>query len=267
MEDIKFTLTLVSFMRPRMMKFALKSILEQDYPKENIHLFFIDDGSEPSTIPVCKEFMGDWIGKFVKKEDPPEERVEVERYEHATFYRISDTPEDKTRQGGTRHPGGMNYSVLNTPGMEDHDVVQILCDDDAITCHYLSSLNEYYKANPNVGYSYSHLISYNPLTELPDPAFAERGFWLNHGVDVASAYCKCDSSQVSYRKAYFSIYGVRYPNPHGRALDATLYGQLQTFDICRFNGITGAFKGDFPNQLSYRVAEEDIYNPIDTEMI
>jgi hypothetical protein len=56
---------------------------------------------------------------------------------------------------------------------------------------------------------------------------------------------------------------VRYPSPAFRALDAALYAQLDRLGPTRFNGIVGQYKGSFPNQLSYRISEEDIYNPID----
>ena len=151
--------------------------------------------------------------------------------------------------------------------MSPEDVVLILCDDDALCEDYLENLNTYYTQNPEVLYSFSHVIPYNPLEEKPTKDLAGRPFWLNHNNDVSTAFNVCDSTQVSYRRKVFLDHNLRYPSPAWRCLDAAIHHQLAKLDKCRFNGITGQFKGTFHNQLGRRTTEHDIYNPVDTTLI
>lgn len=264
-EDIRFCLILCYYDRPRMVANALESIRDQDY--SNWYLTFIDDGSKAPGAPVVEEILGEKLGKFISIGYSAEKDATFRVYENGILYRLEDTPEIKAAQNGTRHPMFMNIGVMESPGMKDSDVVSIICDDDGLYEHSLKNLNEYYKANPDVTHSYCHLAVYSPDIERPDPSFKDRPFWLNHGCDVPGAYCKVDSSQVSYRRSVFTQKGFRYPSPAFRALDAALYSQLDQLGPCRFNGIMGQYKGSFPQQLSYRITEEDIYNPGDTSII
>lgn len=259
--DLGITLILVYYDRVRMVQNALRSIRDQDY--DNWHLVFIDDGSKTPGAPIVEEVLGDKIGEPSSCGYIAEENFFFSQHEKATLYRVNDTPDEKRAQNGSRHPQFMTMGVLDTP--RDDDIIVIICDDDALYPGYLRNLNEYYKARPGVNYSYCHLAPYEPHIEKPDPEQGKRTFWLNHGVDVPAAWCKVDSTQVTYRKKIFTQYGVRYPSPAFRALDASLYAQLDRLGPTRFNGIIGQYKGSFPNQLSYRISEEDIYNPIDID--
>ena len=263
-EDIKFCLILAYYDRPRMVRNALESIRDQDYT--NWFLTFIDDGSKAPGGHVVEEILGEKLGQFKSCGYSAEKNATFREYEKGILYRLEDTPEIKAAQNGTRHPEFMNYGVLEVLGAKDSDVVAVICDDDGLYPGALQALNDYYTVNPAVGYSYHSLAVFDPFIEKPNPEHANREFWLNHRRDVPSAFCVCDSSQVTYRRMYFTQHGVRYPNIAGRALDAHLYGLLQNYDICRFNGLVGAYKGSFSNQLSYRISPETEYYPIDTEI-
>lgn len=243
---------------------ALESIRDQDY--SNWYLTVIDDGSKAPGASIVEEVLGEKLGQFKASGYSPEKDATYREYENAKLYRLEDTPEDKARQGGTRHPGFMNAAILESPGMRDEDVVIILCCDDALYPDSLKNLNEFYRDNPEVMYSYCHVAVYDPLVEKPDPSHKDREFWLNHGKDIPRACCVIDSTQGSYRRAVFTKHGLRYPPVAWRALDAEIYSRLDQLGPWKFNGIVGQYKGSHPSQLSYRVSEEDIYNPKDTEI-
>ena len=263
MGDLKFLIILAYYDRPRMVRNALESIRDQDY--DNWYLSVIDDGSRNSCLPALEEILGEKLGKCSIMGHNAYTRSTYRVYEKGIYHYIMDSPEDKKEQGGSRHPQWMNNEILDWDG-GDEDIVVVLCCDDGLFPSALKNLNEYYKANPEVNHSYSHVAVYDPLVEKPQPEFKDRPFWLNHGKDIDSAYCRVDSSMVTYRKKYFTKHGVRYPSPHYRALDAALYNQLDQFGPCKFNGVVAQYKGSHPSQLSYRVSEEDIYNPKDTDV-
>lgn len=262
--NLKILLILVNFNRPKMVRFMLNSIKEQDY--KNWFLSYIDDSSDIPQYSIVEEILGEEMGACHAIGYDAQGDFSFRHYNKAICYRLEDTRELK-RQRGSRHPQLMNHSILESPNLEDADVVCICCDDDALFPGYLSALNEYYKANPEVNHSFCHVVPYDPMIEGPDPSQNGRPFWLNHGKDMSSANCIVDSSQVTYRRKYFTQMGVRYPSPAFRALDSFLYAQLDRFGPVRFNGIVGQYKGSFNNQLSYRTVIENEYYPIDTEMI
>lgn len=264
MDNIRFILILASYNRHKMVRFALESIRTQEY--KNWHLIFIDDSSEPPTFGIMEEHLKEEIGSLLATGHSPEGDYDFRVWEKATVYRLNDSIETKIVQG-TRHPQGMNMGILDTPGVDHKDVVVIICDDDLMYGQYLTELNEYYKANPDVLYSFCHLAPYNPMIEKPDPSFAERGFWLNRGGDIPYANCIVDASQVTFRRSLFTQHGMRFPSPARRALDAALFSQLDMLGPTRYNGIMGQYKASFPGQLSYRVTASDEYYPTDTELI
>lgn len=268
-EETRFCLILVYYDRPQMVRNALESIRDQDY--SNWFLTFIDDGSNIKGWPVVHQTLGgyDYFGELSGGCNVSQKFDWTTTSKNIIAYRINDSPEDKAAQNGSRHPEFMNKSILaeGSGGWTDNDVVIILCCDDALFPGALRNLNEYYKANPSVTHSYSSVAVYDPLVERPDPSFKDRPFWLNHGCDVPGAYCKVDSTQVQYRRSVFTQNGFRYPSPAWRALDAAIYSQLDQLGPCRFNGIIAQYKGSHSSQLSYRISEEDIYSPKDTEII
>ncbi len=267
-EDITFALILVYYNRPNMVCNALESIRDQDY--DNFYLTFIDDGSAEipggtAGAPIAKRILKDKIGEYRHTFTYPGDYVE-EVYDKASFIYIFDTPDKKIEQKGSRHPHFMNEAVLRLP--REEDVAVVVCDDDLLNLFYLKDLHKFYKENPDLDSSYCHVIPFDPFTEDAHPNMVERanGFWLNHGTMVMR-YCRVDSTQVTYRKRCFSVYGCRYHSPWERASDADLFAQLDAITgACMFNGLIGQFKCCSPKQLSYRISVEDIYyNVIDTE--
>ncbi len=265
MNDLRFVIVLVYYQRPNMLRFALNSIKEQDY--KNWTLVFIDDGSETPGIPIMQSILHPGGDNNITLYVPhDEEKYSVTSYNSwCNAYRIDDTKEDKVAQVGTRHPEFMNKGILGAPRCTDNDVVIILCDDDALCPGYLSKLNEFYKNNPHINYSYCHLAPYNPLEERPDPSQMGRPFWLNH-TGHGHPYSWVDGSQSTFRRRAFTLDGIRYPSPAHRCLDAALHTQLfDKYGPIGFNGICGQFKGTFHDQLGQRNSGNELY-PIDTDI-
>lgn len=244
--DLKFLVVLAFYQRYKMVLNALESLRDQEY--QGFHLAFVDDGSEKPGAPIAKEVLG-ITGEPRKGWMRHKESVEF--YDRATFYRIEDSPEDKVKQQGSRHPEFMNRAITDWDGGPE-DIVLILCDDDGYFPDYLDKLNDYYKTHPEVVYSFTHLAPFNPYTEPMSLDQANRPFWLNHNKDVWP-YSAIDGSQFSVRKKAF-LDGIKYPSPAWRCLDAHLFGSLQEkYGICVYNGLgSKVWKGDFEDQLGKR---------------
>ena len=81
-------------------------------------------------------------------------------------------------------------------------------DDDAVTKDYFSNLNKFYKENPDSMYSYSHIVPFDPYTQVPcdtlkiynkNKHFDTIAPWrLNHTKPI-NRFCNVDSTQVSWR--------------------------------------------------------------------
>jgi len=132
------------------------------------------------------------------------------------------------------------------------DVVQILCDDDALVPGSWEQLLDWYSSNEDM-YAYSHHAIYNPITERwQDVAPTERRFLSTlNGRDETFCDYKRDSSQVSYRSEIFKKEEALYPHPKLTNLDAALYQQLRRYGSAKYTGLLTQFKGQFSGQLSY----------------
>lgn len=249
MKDINFLIILAYYDRPNMVLNALESVNNLEY--DNWKLYFIDDGSMAPGAPIVRKVLKDHMQGPMSTTIVREERWIQETVGKVSMFRIDDTLEDKRSQNGSRHPEFMNRSILDWEGSGD-DVVIILCDDDALIPTYLTDLNEYYKNNPEVLYSYCHVAPFDPTKERPNPSMLGRPFWLNKRGAIMP-YSAVDSTQVTYRKKVFTELGVKYPSPAHRCLDAALYSQLQDkIGLCQFNATLGQYKGTFTDQLGQR---------------
>jgi glycosyltransferase involved in cell wall biosynthesis len=218
---------------------ALESIRDQTY--KNWRLVFIDDGSTNKGRPIVEEVLKDYLDQI-------------------EFIYIEDSIEQKETQGGSRHGLFMTEAIRSST----EDVFICLCDDDALLPDYLENLNKFYTDNPNINYSYSHIIPFDPYIEtyreLVDNNIT-RGHGLNHTHNLIPS-CTVDSTQVSYRINAFNDNQLHYPQGT-RNLDASIYDQLyNSLGLCPFNSITSQYKAFFSDQLGGRT---NTYNVVDKQ--
>ena len=218
--------------RPKMACNALESIRRQVGPW---NLAIIDDGSREPIRPIAEDILRDYLDRV-------------------TFYYISDTPEQKLRQGGSRHGAYMNKAIDYLTGPDDP--VVILCDDDALYEGYIDSLRLYYEQNPDIKWSYCHVSVFDPSKGPPVLGQRTPEHWLNrYSVPIAPS-CQIDSSQVTYRASCISRH-LEYPSPMTSELDAYMFTLLtQQYGLCPFNGITGQYKAVFFDTMGNRPIEE-----------
>jgi len=194
-----------------MVKVAINSVLTQDYDNYDLHI--IDD-NEFKTVDIAHPDVS---------------------------YVLSGDSNEFKQAHGSRHGKLMNDKLDST----DADIAIILCDDDALVEGYLRKLNDYYQNHK--GYSYCHVIEYNPLSKAVSKALSP----LNLTEDIIPQ-CKVDASQVSW-----SIGESRFSEDRTLNLDAFLFGVLYLLHgRCPFNGIVGQYKGVFDGQMGSR---EEIY--------
>lgn len=209
-----------------LVKNALRSIKELEYA--NFDLFIIDDGSQtkPHIDEIATEILGD------------------EAYSKIGFYFTGDTPKSKKEQGGSRHGQFLNEIILASSA----EVALILCDDDSILPDYLTNLDQWFRANPDKKYGYSHVRIFDPTKESPF-GIKKRPHWTNL-TETVHPVNRIDSSQVVFRTECFKKGGCRFPSPQTRNLDSALFKQL--FDLygpCHYMEMDGQYKGWFDGQL------------------
>lgn len=216
-----------------MVKNALHSIQHSNY--SNFEVAFIDDGS-PSP------------GKKVVEEYLPKELVTK-----FTFYNTNQTTEEKISQGGSIFGSYANKAMSEI----SHDIVFMLCDDDALTPEYLTTLNSFFLENESVNHCYSNILFYNPSVEYyteskPTTDFRHIGSRYNLNKKELVPFHPCgnfDASQVAWR----SKCNIKFPYPRTRALDAEVYKQLgDNYGPSYPTGTYGQCKGCFEDQLGNR---------------
>jgi glycosyltransferase involved in cell wall biosynthesis len=238
-EDMKVLILLAYFERPNLIKVALDSIKRQSY--DNWEVAFCDDGTKHFGKPI--------VEKMFSKKD-------LNKFK---FYATGDSPEQKKKQGGSRHG-----EMLNTAMQESNaDVAFILCDDDALYKDYLKNLVNFYKENSNSIYSYGKVSIYNPNNFISFETLEDNfNNVLNHREGPISPAYTVDASQVSWRLDNFKEAGIKFLSPQTAALDANLYQQLErAFGKCDANECVAQYKGLYPQQLGNR---KDPYNSEDS---
>jgi glycosyltransferase involved in cell wall biosynthesis len=237
-EAMKVLILLAYFERPNMIKIALESIKRQSY--HNWEVAFCDDGINYLGKPIVESMFSEKdLNKF-------------------KFYATGDSPEQKKRQGGSKHGQMLNDAMTES----NADIAFILCDDDALYQDYLKNLVNFYEENPNSIYSYGKVSIYNPndfisFEELKD----NFNNVLNHRSGPISPAYTVDASQVSWRLNNFKEVGIKFLSPQTAALDANLYQQLEkAFGKCDANECIAQYKGLYPQQLGNR---QNPYSPGD----
>lgn len=208
---------LVGCDRPKMIQRALSSI-----PCE-CSVSFIDDSSKES-IPLPSL---SWRG-FRR-------------------WKVGDSIEQKVRQGGSRHGQYINEAIETST----EEIVVILCDDDALVPGSIPLLTQYYIDNPDVVWSYSHVLEYDPLRPFDSVTSHTK---YNVFRDPIFPSCRVDSSQVTYRRSAFLAYSqLRYDYPQTRNLDAKFFSKMASlYGLCPFNGVVLQYKAVFRDQLGNR---------------
>lgn len=237
-EAMKVLILLAYFERPNMIKIALESIKRQSY--HNWEVAFCDDGINYLGKPIVETMFSEKdLNKF-------------------KFYATGDSPEQKKKQGGSKHGQMLNDAITES----DADIAFILCDDDALYQDYLKNLVNFYEENTSSIYSYGKVSIYNPndfisFEELKD----NFNNVLNHRSGPISPAYTVDASQVSWRLKNFKEVGIKFLSPQTAALDANLYQQLEAaFGKCDANECIAQYKGLYPQQLGNR---QNPYSPGD----
>lgn len=237
--NLKFLILLFYYNRPKMVRNALRSIKELDY--DNFEIAFIDDGSaeEKRLDLVVPEFLYHLPAGALK------------------HYYISDTPDDKIRQGGSRFGLFANEAILKS----DADIIVPLCDDDALIKDSLGNLNNWFQENPSEMYCYSHVRIFNAEEESPF-YIGKRPHWTNRTERIQPS-CAVDSSQVVFRKECFED-GVGYDFPRTKDLDADLFTKLFVkYGYCPYTGFDTQYKNYSPSQLGNRDWKSQLFINID----
>ena len=209
-----------------MVKNALKSILNQTY--QNYDVFFVNDSDEHDVMAAS-------LAEF---NFPPEK---------LTYCLSNESDQLKAERGYSR----LGYFWNDACEKTDADVAIMLCDDDALHPDYLMNMKNWYEANPDQNYCYSHAIPFDPFTQnfeevQPTP------FWLNHTHPLAPS-CMVDASQVSWRVKPMVEAGIKFPETQTRNLDAGLYaGMYDNWGLCNFSGFYGQYKGTYSTTLTNR---------------
>lgn len=228
---MKFLVLLFYYERPDLLKNALMSVKASTH--ENWDMCIIDDGTVHPAFSLVNEcFSHD------------------ERLKHNISYiQTFDSEEKKAIRGGSRFGEYANAAIKAS----DSDVVLMLCDDDLLMPKYMEELDIFYRNNPNIKYSYSHLKFYDPTFGNPNECNQvndEYTSYLNSKREPINPVRQVDSSQVSWRRKNWIDDGMKFPSPRTANLDEVIYGHMYSaWGECQFNGIIGQWKGIHDGQL------------------
>lgn len=226
-----------------MVKNALYSIKHSNFYYDNWKLLFVDDGSHKSGKKILYDIL--W-----------EHKNKIE------YINTNLTTEDKNKLGGSLIGKYANNELIKT----DCDYAIMLCDDDALYPNYLYNLNKYFYNNPNQVYAYSHVIKFNPKTEMFWEGFDNEEdriflpFDLNHWIEPINPFQKLDASQICWNVKRTVDEGTLFTYPLTLNLDAWFYKKLyENFGECKYTGFISQFKGDYDDPLSQRQWNPDMY--------
>ena len=233
--NLNILILLPYFERPVMVLNALDQLAKSKY--ENFKIALIDDGSVK--FPVL-----DILDNYDKLSDK------------ITLYNTHDTLENKLKRESIMGKY-MNIAIRES----NSDVAIIVCDDDAIYPRYLENLNDFYNSNPNIHYSYCHVVAFDPTDQVMCTTLRleNKSEWATGAVmnlnwtSPINPYCRVDASQVSWRISCNKEKNIWFPEQQTKNHDAYLYRQLfQEYGSCVFNNIVGMYKGFHKDQLSNR---------------
>jgi len=239
--NTKFLILLFYYNRPEIVKNALHSIASLEY--DNYEVALINDSEDTKGVDITNYIEGTaCIDKF-------------------KYYDINQSVKDKVNQGGSIFGKYANIAIQES----DADCVVMLCDDDAIVSTYLTDLDKYYTSNPNIQWTYSKVLYYNPELEIYLQASdnVDRVKHMGAIVDLnkhttpINPDCACDTSQVSFRRSCFTDNNIWFPYPKTRNLDSAIYSQMyNTIGYCFPTNFYGQYKGVFSDQLGCRNVNE-----------
>lgn len=239
--NLKFEIVLAYYKRPQIVLNALQSISTQLY--QNWHLTFIDDSGDNQYEGI--------LGKC---------GIDMNKVAYVASF---DSEAQKRVQGGSRHGFFINEAVRQS----DADVIIILCDDDALSPHYLAQLDTFYSKYAEVPWAYSKVSYYNPEVESYMQSCDEFSLSvatssvidLNSNTEPINPDCKCDASQVSFRRKCFTEGGIWFPFPQTKNLDSAIFQAMYSrWGDCYPTNFYGQCKGVFKDQLGSRHAEFNI---------
>lgn len=236
MEENKIIIIMPYYERPKMVLNALKSVSEMNY--KNYIFAIIDDGSK--MFPMRQILLD-----------------HNEYNKNIILYETNHSIEDKLKFGGSKHGLFMNKAIEEN----ESDICIMFSDDDAITKDYCKNLNEFYKKNLHIKYSYSHVIPFDPLSEMYDER-TERNYQTSAATNLNKIHeinpcCQIDSTQVSWRRECNMEDGIWFNGNITKNLDADFYDKMfNRYGYCSFNGMIGCYKGFHKEQLGGRVGEE-----------
>lgn len=196
---------------------------------------FIDDGSKVKGEPVARRVLGGLAGKVA-------------------FHDTGMSPQMKKECGGTFIGRYMNGAVRRS----DADLVVMVGDDDELCEHYLSDLDDFFSARPEVPSCYSDTVVFDPTAERSEAGrtcSSDPG-WKGHewfGKPINCSY-KVDGVQVAVRAECFKVHGAWFPYPTEINHDALFLQELH--DRCGpsvFGGFVGTCKGRHAGQLVNRL--------------
>jgi glycosyltransferase involved in cell wall biosynthesis len=218
--------------RPQIVKNALESIKSQNY--DNWELAFVDDGSSIPGKEIVEDILKDSLHKV-------------------KFFNTNHTRRDKELNGGSMFGSYWNEAMYNS----DADIAIMLCDDDTLYPDSLKQLNEYYKQNKDVVYSYGHVSIFDPYATKDFYSLTHSDVntnWFLNKTKSIHPVNNVDASQVSWRINNVIKDKLTFPAVRTANLDAVLYEQLyNTYGYCVFNGILVQYKGVHSDQLGQRL--------------
>ena len=232
MKNLKFHIILPYYKRQKIVSNALESIINSNY--ENWFLTFIDDSGNKGFEEIFNSY------RFNK--------------DKTEYMSICMSDDEKVTNGGSIFGSFINQAIRRI----ESDVIITVCDDDALTHHYMEKLNEYYINHPNVMWSYCHVSFYNPneqpYTEATLHDSTGRLNFLNNHIIPIKPRNTVDSSQVSFRRSVFIENNVWFPYPKTANLDAVVFSAVHAkISDCPFNNIVGQCKASFSDQLGLRL--------------
>lgn len=228
---MKFLILLFYYERPDLIRNCLMSVKNSTY--KNWEMTVIDDGTY---FPA----FGDVNVCFT-----PEERMK----HRISYVQTFDSEEHKSNRGGSQFGEYANNAIK----ISDSDIVIMLCDDDMLKPDYMERLDLFYRENPSVKYSYSHLEFYDPNNGLPgemNSVSDNYTRYLNSNTHPINPVRRVDSSQVSWRRQNWINDDIQFPSPRTSNLDEMIYKQMYVaWGECPFNGIIAQSKGIHEGQL------------------
>lgn len=224
---MKCLILMTYYNRPKLVRNALKSLLESNKHFTNWQLGFCDDGSKIPGEPIVRDVLKDHLDKVF-------------------FINTNNSIEHKSKYGICLGQHA-NEAIQKT----DADFVVLFSCDDELAPTYLRDLDKFLMDNPGVLHGYSHVYIFNPIKQLSQDVSNAIGHY-NQYRDPMNCFGKMDASQVFFRTSCCKEHGAWFKEttddgsdrPWVRNTDAEFFQAL--YDKCGpayFSGLVGQYKG------------------------